>query len=76
MTVTLRPATTSVALRGAPLFAATVNDAPAGPVRVPPETLIHDGAPLTVHTQPAAVVTDRVPARPDEVADTAVGVTV
>jgi hypothetical protein len=76
VTDTLRPATTTVALRGSPVFAAIVNDAVPDPVRVPEGIVIHAGVPVTVQVQPEPVVTESVPESPVAAADTVVGVTV
>jgi hypothetical protein len=57
LTVNETPATVSVAVRAAPVFASIVRLTVPLPVPVPPVTLIHDGTPETLHAHALEVVT-------------------
>jgi hypothetical protein len=76
VTVTDRPAITRVAVRVAPVLAATLKLAVADPVRVVPSIVIQEGTPVTVHEQVAPVVTAKLPLEADPPSVTDPGVTV
>ena len=50
----------NVAVRVVPVFASTASVTDPLPVPLPPVTVIHDGAPVVVQTQPEVVVTATV----------------
>jgi hypothetical protein len=62
--VTVRPATTMVAERAAPVPDATVNGTVPEPVPLAVPTVTHEGMPVTCHAQPEPVVTVIVPVSP------------
>ena len=55
-----KPAIVSVAVRAAPVLAATARVTDPLPVPLPPVTVIHAGAPVVVQVHPAVVVTATV----------------
>jgi hypothetical protein len=67
------PAIVSVAVREAPVLAATATVTDPLPVPLPPVTVIHAGAPLVVHAHPAVVVTATVVEPPAAVGLSLVG---
>ncbi len=73
VTVNDCPAIVIVAVRAAPVLAATARVTDPLPVPLPPVTVIHAGAPLVVHAHPAAVVTATAVEPPAAVGLTLVG---
>ena len=73
VTVNDCPAIVSVAVRAAPVFAATTTVTDPFPLPLPPVTVIHDGAPVVVHVHPPLVVTSTLVEPPAAVGLTLVG---
>jgi hypothetical protein len=74
----LLPASRSVPVRSAPVFAVAVNDTEPGPEPPPPDvTLSHDVLDVALHVQPGVVSTDiGPPVPPSAPIDAVVGLTV